>query len=232
MFAQLSSASGRRVRWFRLASITLHGAVLVGLLHPPKALRLQPNSVLLGRNGASVTRLYWSSKNPDNSQFSSADAAAERYRHERLGAKLTYKKPNEPAKLPAQTPVTPANKQDNSPAQTLSALGHGAQAGTPYGGLYRGSLFGDEVRPALPVTTADPVVYPWQLPDYAGNEVIEITIDESGEIVAKTVLQSLGPQIDQKCLAALENWRFHPATRNGAPIRSKQDAIFPFHARG
>ena len=35
-----------------------------------------------------------------------------------------------------------------------------------------------------------------------------------------------------KCLAALENWHFHPATRNGAPIPSKQDAIFPFKARG
>jgi hypothetical protein len=232
MFAQLSSASGRSGRWFRLASVALHGVVLVWLLHPPQALRLQPNSVLLGKNGASVTRLYWSSKNPDNSAFSSADAAAERYRHERLGAKLTYKKPNKSSKLPAQTPVTPANKQDNAPAQTLSVRGHGAQAGTPYGGLYRGSLFGDEIRPALPVATSDPVVYPWQLPGYAGNEVIEITIDENGEIVAKTVLQSLGPQIDQKCLVALENWHFHPATRNGAPIRSKQDAIFPFHARG
>jgi len=46
------------------------------------------------------------------------------------------------------------------------------------------------------------------------------------------VLQSLGPDIDTKCLAALDNWRFQPATRNGAPIPSKQDAIFPFKARG
>ena len=76
------------------------------------------------------------------------------------------------------------------------------------------------------------VVYPWQLPDYPGNEVIEITIDERGDIVRKTVLQSLGPDIDSKCLAALDNWHFQPATRNGAPIPSKQDAIFPFKARG
>jgi hypothetical protein len=50
--------------------------------------------------------------------------------------------------------------------------------------------------------------------------------------VNKTVLQSLGPDIDTKCLAALDNWHFHPATRNGTPIPSKQDAIFPFRARG
>ncbi|HXX01030.1 MAG TPA: TonB family protein, partial [Candidatus Acidoferrales bacterium] len=80
--------------------------------------------------------------------------------------------------------------------------------------------------------TSDPVVYPWQLPEAAGNEVIEITIDESGQITRKIVLQSLGPEIDSRCLAALDNWRFHPATHNGSPIASKQDAIFPFKARG
>jgi outer membrane biosynthesis protein TonB len=42
----------------------------------------------------------------------------------------------------------------------------------------------------------------------------------------------LGAEIDNKCLAALENWRFQPATQNGSPIASKQDAIFPFKARG
>jgi TonB family protein len=84
----------------------------------------------------------------------------------------------------------------------------------------------------LPVATADPVVYPWELPDSEGKVVVEITIDERGEIVQKTVLQSLGPRIDDKVLAALENWRFHPATRNGVAIPSKQDAVFPFRARG
>ncbi|HWJ46081.1 MAG TPA: energy transducer TonB [Candidatus Udaeobacter sp.] len=129
-------------------------------------------------------------------------------------------------------PVARAEQQDKSETQTLFVLGHGAQAGLPYGTLTRGQLYGDEIRPALPVATSDPVVYPWQLPTAPGNEVIEITIDERGEIVSKTVLQSLGPEIDSKCLAALENWHFHPATRNGSPIPSKQDAIFPFRARG
>jgi TonB family protein len=125
-----------------------------------------------------------------------------------------------------------AAAEDNAKTQTLSARGHGAQAGPVYGTLSNGSLYGDEVRPALPIATSDPVVYPWQLPTSPGNEVIEITIDERGAIISKTVLQSLGPDIDTKCLAALENWRFAPATRNGAPIPSKQDTIFPFKARG
>jgi transposase len=50
--------------------------------------------------------------------------------------------------------------------------------------------------------------------------------------VNKTVLQSLGPKLDEKVLVALDNWHLHSATRNGAPIPSKQDAIFHFRARG
>jgi outer membrane biosynthesis protein TonB len=233
MFAQLNPATASRQRWLRNGSLVVHGILLAWLLHSPEPLLLQPTSVAYGQNGRSVTRLYWSSKTPDDSTHSSSDLATEKYRHQRLGQKLTWKAPKHLAKLAAPpSPLTRIEAQDNSQTQTISAVGHGAQAGQAYGTLNSGSAFGDEVRPALPSATSDPVVYPWQLPNVPGNEVIEITIDERGEIVKKTVLQSLGPEIDSKCLAALENWHFHPATRNGTPIPSKQDAIFPFRARG
>jgi len=45
------------------------------------------------------------------------------------------------------------------------------------------------------------------------------------------VVQSLGPAIDGKVLAALENWHFHPATRDGVPIASKQDVVYHFKPR-
>ena len=233
MFAQLNPATAARQRYVRIACIVLHAAVLLWLVHAPEPIKLSASSVAIGQNGASVTRLYWSSKTPDASSHSSSDLATQRYRHQRLGQKLTYRHPPQSAKTPAlETPLARTEAADNSQTQTLSAMGHGAQAGLPYGTLYHGPLLGDEVRPALPVTTSDPVVYPWQLPTTPGNEVIEITIDERGNIIRKTVLQSLGPDIDDKCLAALDSWRFQPATRNGTPIASKQDAIFPFKARG
>ncbi|HME34402.1 MAG TPA: energy transducer TonB [Candidatus Sulfotelmatobacter sp.] len=234
MFALLNSATERRQYWLRISSLAFHALLLVWLLHTPEPQLLSPVSVTSGQNGKSVTRLYWPSKSPDDSRQSSSDSATQRYRHQRLSHnKLTWNPPAQTAKSVApQNPLADSNAEDSSKTQTLSALGHGAQAGATYGSLYHGPLSGDEVRPALPIATSDPVVYPWQLPDYGGNEVIEITIDERGEIVRKTVLASLGPDIDAKCLAALENWHFHPATRNGAPIPSKQDAIFPFKARG
>jgi outer membrane biosynthesis protein TonB len=232
MFAQLNPPTVRRQRWLLAGSVAVHGIVLAWVLRSPVPLLLQANSVAIGENGTSVTRLYWSSKTRDNSTHSSPDRATEKYRHQRLGhEKLTWKKPEELAKLAPQNPAARTDALDDAKTQTLSALGHGVQAGLPYGTLGRGPFYGDEVRPALPIATSDPVVYPWQLPNAAGNEVIEITIDERGEIVHEIVLQSLGADIDTKCLAALENWRFHPATRNGVPIPSKQDAIFPFKAR-
>ena len=213
-------------------SVVLHGALLAWLLHAPEPQLLNPVSVALGQNGKSVTRLYWSSKNPDDSEHSSSDLATHKYRRERFSQKLTFKAAQQSKLAAPETPLARAQAEDSSKTQTLSALGHGSQAGQTYGTLSQGRFYGNEVVPALPIATSDPVVWPWQLPDSAGNEVIEITIDERGEIVRKTVLQSLGADIDTKCLAALENWHFRPATKNGAPIPSKQDAIFPFRARG
>jgi hypothetical protein len=233
MFALPKATEERRQRGVKTLSVVAHGLLLAWMLHSPEPMLLNPVSVALGQNGKSVTRLYWSSKTPDDSSHSSSDLATQKYKHERFAQKLAWKAPLQLANLPKPSmPIAKVEKEDTSPTQTLSALGHGAQAGLPYGTLNRGQLYGDEIRPALPIQTSDPTVYPWQLPTTPGNEIIEITIDERGEIVKKTVLQSLGDDIDNKCLAALENWHFHPATRNGTPIPSKQDAIFPFRARG
>jgi len=234
MFEQLSSVTARRQRWLRLGSVALHAVVLAWWLHEPEPMLLNPVSVALGRNGNSVTRLVWPSVTHDDSTHSSSDSATQRYRHERVGhEKLTWKAHAPLARVsPPQKAITRADAQDKAETQTLSALGHGAQAGLPYGTLSNGQFFGDEIRPAIPETLTDPVVYPWELPESPGIEKIEVTIDERGAIVRKIVLQSLGPDIDNKCLAALDGWRFHPATHNGRPIASKYDAVFPFKSRG
>jgi TonB family protein len=122
--------------------------------------------------------------------------------------------------------------EDDAKTATLSKLGHGAPAGLPYGSVPGGPIYGNEIRPALPVTMPDPVVYPWQLPPSEGNVVIEFTIDERGEVIRTEVIHSMGPELDEKALAAAGNWRFRPATKNGVAIASKQDYIFHFRARG
>src|SRR5579863_2097776 len=171
MFGQIESPNSRRQRWVRLSSLALHGLVLALLLHSPEPLLLNPASVALGHNGNSVTRLYWTTKTPDDSAHSSSDDATQHYRHQRFSHdKLTWKAPEQLAKLSPPLPLSRADKEDDWKTQTLSALGHGTQAGLPYGTLTRGQLYGDELRPALPIATSDPVVWPWQLPESPGNE--------------------------------------------------------------
>jgi len=234
MFAQLNPGAPPRQRRVLAGSLALHALAFAWLLHTPEPLLLTPSSVAVGHNGNVVTRLYFPTQSPDDSKTSSSDRASEVYRHQQVGhEKLAWKPTSAQPKLPLPlAPLIPSAPEDNAKIAMLSKLGHGAPAGLPYGSVPGGPIYGDEIRPALPVATSDPVVYPWQRPQSEGKEVIEITIDERGEIVRKTVLQSLGPEIDDKCLAALENWHFQPATRNGVPIPSKQDAIFPFKARG
>ncbi len=232
MFSQLNPETPRKQGRWQLLSLALHASILTWLLHSPEPQLLTPVSIAMGENGRVLSRLYFPSRSLDNSTTNSSDSAREVYRHQRLGHEKLSWTPTQQAKPSAQLPLSPSEAEDQAKSQTLSSLGHGAPAGLPYGTLSQGQTYGDEIRPALPVTTADPVAYPWELPDSEGNVVVEITIDERGEIVRKSIIQSMGPKLDDKVLAALENWHFHPATRNGVAMASKQDAIFHFRARG
>jgi TonB family protein len=234
MFAQSNPRTASNQRKVLAASLALHGLLFAWLVHTPEPQLINPSSSALGRNGRVLARIYWPTPSPDDSTTSSSDRATEVYRHQRLGRdKLIWKQTSRPAKLPPPSAaLLPSGVEDSAKTATLSHLGHGATAGLPYGTVPGGPVYGDEIRPALPVTTADPVAYPWELPESEGRVVVEITIDERGEIVRKTVLESMGSKLDQKVLAALENWHFQPAMHNGMAIASKQDAIFHFHARG
>jgi TonB family protein len=234
MFALLKSDLSRTQGKVLAGSLALHGLLFAWLLHAPEPLLLNPTSIALGHGGKVVTQLYWPSQSPDDSATNSSDRATEVYRHQRLGhEKLTWKSVSTPAKLPLPSaPHPPSGSADKAETATLSLAGHGVLAGLPYGTLPGGPVYGDEIRPALPLTTSDPIAYPWELPESEGRVVVEIVIDERGEIVRKTVLESMGSKLDQKVLAALEGWHFHPATHNGVAIASKQDAVFHFRARG
>jgi TonB family protein len=232
MFAQLNPESATQ-RNFLVLSLLLHAVLFAWLLHGPEARLLQLNSVALGRGGRVLTRVYFPSQKPDDSPTNSPESATRSYRHQHFGhQKLTWKRNTAVAKLTAPPTSLAPSSEDSAKTATLSKLGHGSSAGPLYGNVPGGPIYGDEIRPALPIETSDPVVYSWERPDSEGRVVIEITIDERGVITHEIVLQSMGSEIDNKCLAALEKWRFQPATKNGVPIASKQDAIFPFKPRG
>ena len=116
--------------------------------------------------------------------------------------------------------------------ETESAQANQPPAGSLYGSLSYGQSDGTEVRPAIRVSGSEPAVYPWDLGNAPeGNIIVEVTIDERGNIINKTVLQSLNPTIDHKVLAALEDWHFIPALRDGDAISSKQDIYYHYPVR-
>jgi protein TonB len=128
------------------------------------------------------------------------------------------KKPQK-TKLRKRTNVLEAEDKPASPAEAGSEQGTG----------YDGAASGDEVKPALPVTFQDLKIPRSDLPSgVQGDVIVEITIDAQGAVVEERLLQGLGHGVDERVIAVLHDWRFHPATRNGVAISSKHDVHFHF----
>jgi TonB family protein len=104
-----------------------------------------------------------------------------------------------------------------------------ARAGLPTGSSFNGAITGTEALPAIPLVFPDPTIYPWQLgKGLQGDVVVEVTIDERGNVTGTRLLESLSDDIDQKVVAAVRQWRFRPATVEGRAITSRQDVHFHF----
>ena len=198
-----------------LFSLSLHCLPVVLLVLASSPIFVAPSSVATGENGSSVTHLYW----PD----ASADAATSRTQ-----PRISLPRP---AKV-AQLKVPEVVAQATTPVLPTYQAAHALAAGSPYGSASDGPFSGHDIRPALPVTAHDPIVNTDDLPGAVeGTIVIEITIDIGGNVVSKSVLQSLGPSIDNEVLSALDSWHFRPATRDGVVIASKQDVVYHFKPR-
>lgn len=117
------------------------------------------------------------------------------------------------------------HKRTQLPVPTPAEL---ARAGTPMGSLALGPGSGIEAKPAIPLQFPDPAIYPWQLKGLQGDVIVEVTIDDRGNVTATKILQSLQQDIDQKVIATLRGWRFRPASMGGVAISSRQDVHFHF----
>ncbi len=64
-------------------------------------------------------------------------------------------------------------------------------------------------------------------PGTAGDVILYAVIGADGRIERLTLTRGLGHGIDQSVIATVEQWTFHPATRNGKAVPSEQE--FHFH---
>src|SRR5579883_1841537 len=188
-------------------------AVVAIVLHGRNAIFVAPKSALLGAHGKTITHVYWSASNGESAGASEAQVYARARQARQPGLVWKHK------------PQAEVAAEKHEPAWAAPP----PSAGSAYGSMSSEATDVAEIRPALPARTSEPRVSPEYLHGITeGNVVVEITIDETGKIVSKTVTQSMGPAIDGTVLAALENWSFHPATRDGVPIPSRQDVVYHF----
>jgi len=206
-----------------LLSFAAHGVALLFLLHSPEPIFVQPASVAFGEGGSATKITYLAPP-------VAADAGATR----RSARPLIFrKKTTAPAAVAAlEAPIaTRQQRQEASIATERNQAGTQARlAGSPFGSLLEGPVFGHEVRPALPVTGVHPMISKLDMPSGVneGNVIVEITIDRQGNIVEKKIVQGLGDGLDDMALTALNQWHFTPATLDGIAMASKQLVSFHF----
>lgn len=210
-----SSQRPSRARWNLsvIASVAIHGTVLWVLCLRPAAIFIKPTLIAHGQRGSSTVLYFTPPGNQDT-------LVAERSRHAPARLYLPVKEKTKfNAKITNQKNVEP---QSPEPVSSV-------QAGSPESSDPYGSTTGADVRPAIEITLLDPPISRSEIPrGIEGDVVVEITIDEQGYVTATKLLKGLGDGIDDKILATTRNWHYRPATRDGVPIPSKQDAHWHF----
>jgi TonB family protein len=110
----------------------------------------------------------------------------------------------------------------------------GGSAIAPHHGDGSGkALFGNgseniDMTPAFPVYSPHPPIHDRSLlPQTAEKIVVDVDVDEGGQVVKETLVKGVGNKLDAMVLDILKTWRFQPAKINGKPVASQAEVIFP-----
>lgn len=205
-------------------SLAIHGLILAAILYRPAPSFVRHSSVRAGHGGTALTPIFLPH------QASGELESHERTKIAEMDALRYHRKKSRSIRDSArQVRGEEAGGQTSSASTTSGSAKQSSSAGSPYGSLFEGSTSGFEIKPALPVLGPQPQVYTPNLPrGFEGDVIVEITIDEQGNITNKVLVRGLGNGLDEQAIAVLQNWRFRPATRDGVAIPSKQDVYFHF----
>ena len=192
-----------------IASVVVHGIALGVLLYRPEPKLLQAQSSLRGEGGrgsssvALVAPGFSDLPTSKNTQFQTERTLLSR----------------KPKSHPSPQPRTAKADKPLKPGMPGFVLGS----------LSSGSPSDHDVRIALPVVAPDPPITRAKLPDWLrGDVIVEVTIDEHGNVIKTVVLQTVGYGLESMISETLMRWRFTPATIDGVAVASRQDVHFHF----
>ena len=193
-----------------LASISLH-LLLAGLilwLHAP--VYLQPQSLIRGKDGqrSAITLVS-----------AGISAPPLKTKPDQSRNVLRMHKPRKKAK-----PTPKADPRASAEQTVANALPGSTKSSTLLG------LTGyHDVRVAYLTYAPDPPIDRQRLPEWVrGDVIVEVTIDEKGNVVETKLLQSVGFGLDDLVIETLRRWRYEPAKIDGVPVSSKRDVHFHF----
>jgi TonB family protein len=92
------------------------------------------------------------------------------------------------------------------------------------------SVFGHQIKTALPVFTPDPPILHGDVPelDRGKDVVMDVVISDQGSIVQVEVLQAVGHGVEISIVETLRRWIFVPAKVNGMAVASHRQLRFHF----
>jgi len=190
-----------------IGSATVHLLVLAAIIHR-SALWVAPIRLPGTEHGANLVLAYLPGRAPAQSTAANPETQP----------KLVDSKsplPTLPAKRTKPSSPTP---NTNSPVSTQPDSATGADA------LGSGNI-----------DIALASFFPTPKPDLSslprgtkGDVILDIVIDATGKISDLKMTSGLGHGIDEAVIAIVQQWTFHPATRNGQPVASEQELHFHY----
>lgn len=195
------------------ASIALHVLVVAAFCYHPEPPFFKAEPALRGQGGRGVVALV---ATPGVSSLRAPQLSdLEEQKPLRVPAK---KKPG--AKAPERA-VQPATTEDKDLKPGMP--------GFVLGSLTDGFAANHDVRAAISIVAPDPPIARHKLPEWIrGDVIVEVTIDEQGNVTATRVLKTVGFGLDQIIVDTLRQWRYIPARVDGVAVASREDVHFHF----
>jgi len=213
MWEQANLEPRRMSRKSFVVSFVLH-LIVLGALSYKVVPVLLPSPSLRGNGGRAQTTIALVS--PGESVLKAIETADSNPDKHLVAPHKTKKKKAPPKPAAVQAAVSADALQPGMPGFIL-------------GSLTEGFISNHDVRVALPVVAPDPPINRSRLPDWIrGDVVVEVTIDEQGNVTNTVVLEKVGFGLEDKIVATLRQWHFTPAKVDGVAVASRQDVHFHF----